>query len=301
MNRVTSVLFAAAAIVTGISSSSAAMVYEANFDGATGTSISGVTGGAATLLGNSTVQTATPFNAVSGGYVDSQIGVSAKTGASLAPAAGNGLASWGGAGALTINGGLDFFMRPAATVTESRYMQHDGTTGQNSISFHSGWESSVFVEIYGGTYSNLAEIVGSAYGGTGGIRLGNRTATPLVAGETYHVGVTFSTDAANLVTGKLFIVPGTGEIDTTGTTGLTGHVAFSVASNEFGSQEIQFGNPWGDNPYGNKEATDFDAIRIYNATPASFPALVAVPEPASMAVLGLLPAALLRRRRNASR
>lgn len=295
MNRFSSLLIAAAVVATGISSSQAAQVFSANFDGAAGTSVTGVTGGSATLV-NSTVQTATPLG--DGGYLQLAPGSGGVTFTPASPA--NSLGSWSSAGGQAINGGLDFFIRPVVTSTGTRFIHNDGPNGGLGISIHDGWDSTIFIELLSPTlYSNFSNVVGSSYSNADGLKIGNTTATTLTGGNIFHVGLMFSTDAANLVTGKLYIVPGAGAIDTSSATGLTGQLTFNVAANPgFTTGAVLFGDPWGNK--NTPSSPDFDAFRIYDAAPASFPGLV--PEPSVMAILALgAPMGLLRRRRTGSR
>ena len=279
MNRVTSVLFAAAAIVTGISSSSAAMVYEVNFDGANGSDVSNVTGGTATLNGGATV---------SGGYL--KLGPPGITGVMITPAgAASSLNSWSSLNGRAINGGMDFFFRPNSDMTACRFMDTEGGQANSlNLSFGSGWSAALLAEPLGniGTYNGV-------YNSSSG-RVGNNTATPLLSGRTYHAGLTFST-VADVVTAKLFIVEGNVDIDTSSTTGLTGIATYTVSADNAGftTNAFLFGDT--NNGVNTPSSPDFDAIRIYNAAETSFPALV--PEPTTMALLGLIPLGLLRRRR----
>lgn len=274
MNRFSSLLVAVAAITTGIAVSQAAMVYEVNFDGAVGSEVTGVTGGTGILTSNATVD---------GGYMKM---TNADTGGvTITPAsAANSLNSWSTANGRVINGAMDFFFRPNDNMTSTRFMD---AGGDMTLISGGGWQSTLCFEVVGPV--TWGTKVNSDYG-----RIGNLAATPLLAGVTYHAGITFTTNVSNTVTAKVFIVEGNVAIDTTGTTGMTGSAEFVVNADNagFSAGPFTFGETFGNEP----SSPDFDAIRIYDAAPASFAAL-AVPEPTTMAILGLIPLGLLRRRR----
>lgn len=113
----------------------------------------------------------------------------------------------------------------------------------------------------------------------------------LVAGVTYHVAGTISTDNIGRATVNLYLAPGGTAIDTTSTTHLIASTtttnpldAGDALSGAFGSaSSFSFGHL--QNSAEDIKVLDVDAFRIYNAIPDTFTPLGVIPEPATAGLL----------------
>ena len=311
MRRATMGLMAATGALMLAASASAATVYSAGFDGASGTlngaNVVGVSGGTASLLlgGNqgqsrAWVETAAPGFGDGGFLRTTNLGGPNPYGIIVMPA--DAAHSLGAMSALVdgkwqINGGLDFFYRSDKAISDAaaalRLFGVSNATGLAIENFTSG--DTVYMKA-----------AGYNAGGNGESYTQNSNSTFTFAANTiYHMGLVFSTDAAGNSTNMKFMVQeGTGAIDTSATTLVNGFVSIagftldpsrtglSSGAWTFGNIETYGPNVGKNSPY----VQDFDNLRLYDAVPSSFGA-IAVPEPMSLGLLALSGLALLRRRK----
>lgn len=268
----------------------AGVVFETDFSGVSGTSVTSTTGGTATLTNSpyASIGTANPLAVGSGGYLQ----VAEPAGTFDTPGAGvevagtnstptNPVSSWIGtavnSGAdMNINGAFDFFFRPGTSQT--------------------GWTSKGFFFNFGGGTHELSL---GLFTGTNGLKLSLSTLTTgsasgFTAGDLYHIaGVVTTNQTTGDVTVYLYAVAG----DTTITTGsgyaASGSEAFLASSytSDFGNTAFLFGGL----SYSSTEpatTNGFDTLRIYNSVPTSF-GLLAVPEPATLSLMALVGVGIL--------
>lgn len=319
---------AAAALVSGAfaATSQGEVVYRVGFDGAAGTTngsaISGVTGGTASIRDNggtdstSSVVTAAP-DLGGGGYLRSFVPANGSTpapstpqGARFTPAsAANSLAAMYSVseGQARLNGGFDFFFRPiasdiagAAPGQQVRFLDESatGSGGLRMVFAGPASSSDVRLEVIAtaGGFTNPAGNSVSSFS------IEAAPAFQMTADNIYHLGVTFSTDSAGLVTAKVFGIEGSGAIDTAATTvagGLLKTQQFDINEDVVTSM---IGLPTGAYDFGMLQAgnsprnQDFDEFRLYDVSPAQFAANV--PEPAALGLLCAGALGLLARRRH---
>ena len=170
-----------------------------------------------------------------------------------------------------VNGGFDFFWRPAQSPSAANAMRpidisnNDATNGLRLT----------FENISGSTLRH--EIITGA--GGGGATLTGTYPSGFAANQVYHVGVTYSTDAITGVTAaKMFAVSGTGAIITSGSNAATPITTATftlnpgVVTNTTGflsNGTWAFGD-WSAN--GTIRSNDYGSLRLYSQDPGVFPA-----------------------------
>ncbi len=217
--------------------------------------------------------------------------------------------SSGGRSYLNMNGGYDVFTRlNVADTTVPRSAEWLGaiTVMDNSgvvFTFNGlGWGAARLqintTATNGFTdYTKLSGPNGSATGSVTNVAYMDGIGDFYNGVGSYHLGFTFSTDqTTGLITAKVFGRKDMEAIDTTATTDLQYSASFHLDTATVGTGPISSG-VWHQSGWANiaGESADYDTVRLYAGTPASFDA---VPEPASLSLLGLGGLTLLRRRRH---
>jgi hypothetical protein len=325
--RIRQVLIAAVASAAFAGTAQGEQVFRVGFDSAGGTTngsaITGVTGGTATIRDNggadstSGVVSDAPdlggggfLRAVVPASTASPVGV-APQGATFTPASpASSLAAMFGVvgGQASLNGGFDFFIRPNNNEINAtppgqqfRVLDHSavGTGGLRIVLSGPSGSSDIRLETI--TAANGIVLPSSAT--TNNVSTLSNAAFQMTADNTYHLGVTYSTDAAGTVTQKVFGIQGSGAIDTAATTVATGLLATSTFNFDESIVTSTTGFPTGAYDFGilqtgnSARTQDFDEFRLYNTVPAEFAANVPVPEPTTAAALAIGCIALLSRRR----
>lgn len=292
----------------GARPSHAAEIFHSSFDSAAGTNngsaITGVTGGTAAIRHNGTGSSAVVTTAPDlggDGYLETSIPSTSPgtpQGATFTPAsAANSLAAMYSVsnGQAGLNGGFDFFVRSDTDVTAADQFRPldvgaPATAGLR-LTYADTNSSTLRVEVITQGVNGFTDNTGTkaAY-----------TSAPfsMTAGNTYHVGVTFSTDASGNVTLRQFGIAGTGAIDTSAATpaeGLLGSLTFnfneSVVMQGFNSGSYDFGIL---RTAGAAKQQDYDEFRLYDSAPAEFSA---IPEPTAAGFITLATIAGIARRK----
>lgn len=280
----------------------AGVVFQADFNGPNGgtggsgdmVSIGG-TGmlSATTGVSNSVISTK-PFTAGSGSYLHSEISVGAPLFLPLSSfgfaSASNSFAAMQGAdinGNTTLNGGFDVFYRPnAIKAGEGGYFRPidtvSGAGGDHLRLIFNGTGSGNLVlqlaSMNGAAVSDFTSLSGGAAFSTNeSVWLtGGNIAT---VGQIYHMGFTLSTDGTGLITARMFLVNGTGAINTAlsplaaATFRLNAAVigsAFNDADRWTLREFSEYNSPNGHTIAAN---FDMDRPRIYDSAPATFASL----------------------------
>jgi hypothetical protein len=288
-------------ILTSGAAAQGALVYSVDFDSVSGTSISGVSGGTATVLGGASVQTANPMGAGGGGFLRAPS--NANQGATFTPtAAGNSLAvlSESVSGQRVLKGGFDFFVRSSTEVNSStgsnffRIIDRDNTSSGLRLIINNEDNRALVVNIFN-----------SRSPSAGSVKVQVPSTFSFAANTTYHIGAIYENDGSlGNSTVHLFVGSGTGAIDTTVRN--ASNPAYIASAT--GSFDSLFSNGTADpaglssaafdfgklNTRSNSSTIDFDAFRLYDTAPTTF---AAVPEPAALGVLGVVGALASRRRR----
>ncbi len=294
----------------------AAIIFQADFDGAgettgpgnivqiggTGAFPNGSPGVTNTI--ESTVTGTLPFSAASGSYAKSAV-TGGDTGASktivtFAPTASGAFSKLAGTFVLNgrtylkLNGAFDVFVRPnsvAADTTEwFRPIDVDARSSNAGLRL-------IFNGLGGSSVGNLQLQLASNAAvfnatdptfATGNVtsRALNTSGLSVVAGSTYHLAFTFSTNTATgLITMRVFGVVGTGPINTATATNQIGVMTFyangatitanALSSGQWSVTERDAPTPW--------PATSvyYDALRVYDSVPATLEALPATPSDTS--------------------
>lgn len=299
----------------------AGTIFQDNFD-AGGPTI----GGTRTLESGTgvtnTLQTSSPFTVGSGGYLNTAVDAATAGNAlnivTFTPTAqGNswnamqGSGVFGGNTLLTLNGGFDLFVRPSGQAagatdyswfrpvdfnfTEGMRLILTGTgNGQVQLNIQTRLSNGAGVAAFGATpLANTVnnELIGASL--PAGVGFNN--------GSITHIGGTFSTDTNGQITMKLFAAGGTAAIDTTSIANQLASVSFYGDPTKVGSGftagawTMSERKPVAGWPTPNL-SVDYERVALYDGTVTGFPA---VPEPASVGVLGLSALAMLRRNRKA--
>jgi hypothetical protein len=244
----------------------------------------------------------------------------------------------GGISYLKLNGGFDILVRPnsqdrsSETATGSgvynvdrgyfRFADIDGRVGATGLRINYSGLSNGLLTL------QLSSNAANSFGTSAGIFSTNSSAlifsvvnTLMPDEQTVHLGFTLSTDdTTGQVTYKMWGVQGTGSIDTTTSTVGSGGLlamgtfyanataigqAFSTTSPEwwkYSPQELFYHNTNFIPPDGSATIrpidVDYDNVRLQSGVVTEFTG-VPVPEPTSMAILGLSVLGLAGRRRNA--
>ncbi|HEV7301281.1 MAG TPA: PEP-CTERM sorting domain-containing protein [Tepidisphaeraceae bacterium] len=297
---------------TLVSSANAAIVYSVDFDSATSDgTIQGVTGGTATIATTSnrtTIETSPTFGPEGNRFlrtispVNNAQNPQAVQVANLAPSAGNSLSvlTTQIGGQRVMKGGFDFFLRSDIAVNGT-------TTSVNTLRVIDAGSSSgngarLIVNSDSGSQDTALQVDVITSGGA--LKVRAPEAFTIAANTLYHVAVLYTNDgAAGNTTGHLFIVEGNTAIDTSDLTSSnpalrgTTSINFTNEASSFSVPNFNFGKV---NTTSNERLQDFDAFRLYDATPSTFAAITAVPEPTVVALAGVGLAMLaLRRRPNA--
>jgi hypothetical protein len=302
--RTSSILFAASLAAT--SPLFAAPVFQANFDGpigATSGAVTGITGGTATLFASGTGASATitdtsPLAPGGGGYLN--LSSVQSGGVNISPIGGSGLDALSakvGTQAV-LQGGFDFFF-----FTHGNGYSSSSTTN-NFRPLDSGTASATAA---GGlritmantnTVSPVELIIRNASASPDILTLRASTAFSFAANTLYHVGVTFTNDGTSSQA-HLFVTTGNTAIAdlTPGASNpqwLASSVALDFANDNSAfaaGQAFQFGRAPGSTQ---ARTQSFDQFRIYSTAPTSFSA---IPEPSSLALVGIAALLGVRRRR----
>jgi hypothetical protein len=175
-----------------------------------------------------------------------------------------------------LNGGCDFFVRIVAATDpkggRSWFRPIDigeASNGGLRITLSSEANDTLRLQILaedGGLYTSDGNPVANRSINSG---------FAVAAGQSYHIGFTFTTGAGGLVTMKLFGVKNVGPMETAATSpALLGTVSFKI-----NPKVVTAGLPSGQfalcGGYLNKNQStlDFDELRIYDAEPSSFGAI----------------------------
>jgi len=289
----------------------AALVLESNFNGMSGSQVTGITGGTASLYSSSGTPTIIESTPTLGqdGYLRVSCPAGQKAGVNITPTdASHSIASWytAGDGVSTqskFNGGLDFFFRAAESSLNQKRIFDIQNTGGYRIVMQSASSSELYFEMIGqtGAFSGMTKLKGSGTANTAGslssfnITSGNTGNFLMAANEIYHIAVHLETDDSGLVHLKLLAAPGTGALDPTDNSQILTHATFQIneatATTGFKSGVFTYGIVGTVST--NARTQDFDAFRIYDSGPTLFGA---VPEPTVMLLLGSGLVAIIRRR-----
>jgi len=176
-----------------------------------------------------------------------------------------------------LNGGFDFFFRSSTSISNAELRALDSDNrGAGGLRFTFGSMKS------GTTRSLRLEMLSNANGLLSGSDTGTVASVLVCMGgyamesnTVYHLGVTFATDDQGTVTAKIWGQEGAGAIDLA-TAVPVATLAFgideNIVSNGFATGSFPFNQLRYENLPG-PQTQEFDQLRIYNATPATFGAL----------------------------
>jgi len=226
---------------------------------------------AGTSPNSTALSAALPLAGSSGPYLECVIGTGGGTSGHIQLTPTTTRTSWGRifdvrSGKWLVNGAFDFFWRPTDDITVSNAMRPiDITNGSNGLRL-------VLCNSGGGL---AFQVITGTNGGGVNLTSSHQTFT---GGQTYHIGVTFSTDpASGVTTEQMFLLAGTGPITTTSTANRIGLTTFTlnpaVVTNTTGylaNGPWNFGDAYGN---GHLNMNDYDGLRLYSQDPGIFSAL----------------------------